>query len=144
MTFLNNEVWGKYHKSHLAIYKLQRQLLQNSTVDTVLSQAFRKFSKMQNKYVGHVHYPPIEAEDPPFFHSGTMTGTIRQVLIPPDHELDTRIHDAISAFITADNASIELRKIHLADLDRRFFDAPIRAYNDSLRSCMASVRSLDF
>lgn len=141
---ISDEAWCRYYASHIAICKVQRQLQQNSTIDSVLIQSFRKFPNLKNIFMGHLMYPYYTADvgSPRLFYSRAMTRTIKQVLIPPYHHQIVPGRHLASILTAAGHAATKLRKIHVANLHRRFFDTPILTFNNPLRLCLASVQSL--
>lgn len=142
---ISEDQWNEYYAAHWAVYKSQQKhLIQSPTIETVIFHAFQNFPKLEDIYLDQFYafsHTNATAMPRPFF-SKTMTKTIRKVLIPPHYELTPRARHPYGLLKAASNAELKLKNLHLANLDRKFFDYPILKDNDRLRECLASVQSL--
>lgn len=142
---ISEDQWNKYYAAHMALYRSQQQdIIQSATIETVILHAFRRFPRLEDISLDRFRDLPLEdiAAAPQLLYSKTMTGTISKVLIPPDYEHVPRARHPLSLLNASADAGLKLKILHLANLDRKFFDISILKDNDRLRRCLASVRSL--
>ena len=134
--------WNQHYESYTAMIRLQRKLIQAPTLYVVLFQAFRRFPRLRELFIGDLEYLSTsdDSESQSLWHCNS---TIKNASIPRGFEyIRPRARHFVSVLNAAGTAGVAPKKIWLTNLDQALFRMPILTYNSPLCACLASVEEL--
>jgi hypothetical protein len=119
---LSNERWLNHYENHESHCRMQQQLLESATIDSVLSRAFSNFPKLDKLVM--VNFATTTSTDPArIFYTLPMRKALQQTLLGLREEpAGLLARHAHSLLLAAGGAGIKPKELTLRLFELSFFD----------------------